>query len=74
MLVVHGTDDRILPFDATAPRLPALIADCTLVAVEGGPHNIGWTHADEVNGALLEFIEKGRGSTRRAAPGSLVGA
>src|SRR5437763_4870267 len=56
VLVVHGTDDRILPFEATAARLPALIADCTLVPVEGGPHNIGWTHPDEVNSALLEFI------------------
>jgi hypothetical protein len=46
---VHGTQDRVLPFDSTAARLPALIADCTLVSVEGGPHNIGWTHADEVN-------------------------
>src|SRR6266550_3960892 len=56
VLVVHGTKDRILPFEATAARLPALIADCTLVAVEGGPHNIGWTHSDEVNSALLESI------------------
>jgi non-heme chloroperoxidase len=56
VLVVHGTDDRILPFEATAARLPALIADCKLVAVEGGPHNVGWTHPEEVNRALLEFI------------------
>ncbi|MET0512070.1 MAG: alpha/beta hydrolase [Thermoleophilaceae bacterium] len=55
-LVVHGTEDRILPFEATAQRLPALIDDLKLVAVEGGPHNIGWTHPDEVNEALLEFI------------------
>jgi pimeloyl-ACP methyl ester carboxylesterase len=56
VLVLHGTEDRILPFDSTAARLPALIADCTLVPVEGGPHNICWTHSDEVNRALLEFI------------------
>jgi non-heme chloroperoxidase len=56
VLVLHGTADRILPFEATAARLPALIADCKLVPVEGGPHNIGWTHAEEVNRALLEFI------------------
>src|SRR6476661_8791215 len=56
VLVVHGTEDRILPFDSTAARLPALLADCTLVPVEGGPHNIGWTHPDEVNSALLGFI------------------
>src|SRR5439155_1304569 len=56
VLVMHGTDDRILPIEATAARLPALIADCTLVPIEGGPHNIAWTHSEEVNRALLEFV------------------
>ena len=56
VLVVHGTEDRILPFESTAARLPALIADCTLVAVEGGPHNVVWTHPDEVNTSLLNFL------------------
>jgi non-heme chloroperoxidase len=57
-LVVHGTADRILPFEATAARLrdEQLIADLTFVAVEGGPHNIGWTHPDEVNRTLLDFL------------------
>jgi non-heme chloroperoxidase len=27
-----------------------------LVSVEGGPHNIAWTHPDEVNGALLQLV------------------
>ena len=53
---MHGTDDRLLPFESTAARLAALIADCTLVTVEGGPHNIGWTHPDEVNKALLTLL------------------
>jgi non-heme chloroperoxidase len=56
ILVVHGTADRILPFDATARRLPALIKDVKLVPVEGGPHNIAWTHPDEVNQALLDYL------------------
>jgi non-heme chloroperoxidase len=55
-LVVHGTEDRILPYDATARRLPGLIKDLTLVTVEGGPHNIAWTHPDEVNSALMHFL------------------
>jgi len=58
-LVVHGTADRILPFSATAQRLPELIKDVRLVTVEGGPHNIAWTHADEVNTALLDFLAAG---------------
>jgi len=57
-LVVHGTADRILPIEATANRLPGLIKDLRLVTVEGGPHNIAWTHPDEVNPALLEFLEQ----------------
>jgi non-heme chloroperoxidase len=56
VLVVHGTEDRILPFANTAKRLPDLVADLKLVPVEGGPHNIAWTHPDEVNAALLEFL------------------
>ena len=55
-LVMHGTDDRILPFDSTAARLPDLIDDVAVVPVEDGPHNIGWTHPAEVNRALLEFL------------------
>jgi len=59
-LVVHGTADRILPFEATAQRLrdENLIADLEFVEVEGGPHNIAWTHPDEVNAALLPFLAK----------------
>jgi non-heme chloroperoxidase len=55
-LLVHGDADRILPFDATAKRLPGLIADLKFVVVEGGPHNIAWTHPEEVNKALLDFL------------------
>jgi non-heme chloroperoxidase len=66
-LVVHGTEDRILPIAATADRLPDLIADVRLVRVDGGPHNIGWTHAEEVNRALLEFLGEADGTTRAAS-------
>ena len=63
-LVVHGTEDRILPISATADRLPDLIADIRLVRVEGGPHNIGWTHPAEVNEALLEFVNEPQKTAR----------
>ena len=63
MLVVHGTEDRILPFESTAKRLPDLVAGLKLVPVEGGPHNIGWTHPEVVNKALMEFLaEDGPGA------------
>ncbi|MFF4622194.1 alpha/beta fold hydrolase [Nonomuraea jabiensis] len=56
-LLIHGDADRILPYSATAARLPGLIPDLKVVTVEGGPHNIAWTHADVVNPALLAFLE-----------------
>jgi non-heme chloroperoxidase len=57
-LVIHGTEDRILPFESTAARLrdEQLIADLQVVEVEGGPHNIGWTFPDEVKAALSPFL------------------
>ena len=55
-LLIHGDADRILPYAATAARLPGLIKDLEFVTVEGGPHNIAWTHPDEVNAALLAFL------------------
>jgi non-heme chloroperoxidase len=55
LLVIQGDADRILPFPKTGKRLPDLI-DCELVVIEGGPHAISWTHADQVNDALLQFI------------------
>lgn len=58
VLVVHGTEDRILPYASTAQRLPALLKDVRVVPVEGGPHNIAWTHPEEVNPALMGFLRE----------------
>jgi non-heme chloroperoxidase len=56
MLVVQGAEDRILPIDATGRRLPALVKDVRFIEIDGGPHHIGWTHPEEVNKALLDFL------------------
>ncbi len=56
-LIVHGTADNILPIDATARRFKDLLPDATYVEIEGAPHGMLWTHADEVNKALLAFLD-----------------
>jgi pimeloyl-ACP methyl ester carboxylesterase len=56
VLVIDGDADRILPYDKTGQRLPGLIKDMKLITIQGGPHAIAWTHADQVNQALLDFI------------------
>ena len=55
-LVVHGGADRILPLAATGTRTNELVTGSRLVVVEGGPHGLNWTHAEEVNRALLGFL------------------
>jgi peroxiredoxin len=56
-LIVHGTADKILPIDATARRFAKLLPDATYVEIDGAPHGMLWTHADEVNKALLAFLD-----------------
>jgi len=58
VLVLHGDADQVLPLDKTSKRLPGLIKDVQLTVVEGGPHAIPWTHAGQVNTALLDFLRR----------------
>ena len=57
-LILHGTKDNILPIDATARRFRMAVPDADYVEVEGAPHGLLWTHADEVNVALKEFLRR----------------
>jgi non-heme chloroperoxidase len=58
MLVLQGDADQVLPLDKTGQRLPGLIKDVQLTVIEGGPHAIPWTHPDQVNTALLDFLRR----------------
>src|SRR5690606_12330829 len=46
-LILHGTADKILPIDATARRFHRLLPEAHYVEIEGAPHGLLWTHADE---------------------------
>jgi non-heme chloroperoxidase len=65
VLVIHGDEDRVLPYEATSRRLPALLKNSRSVTIAGGPHAIIWTHADEVSQALVDFIGHLGGASRR---------
>ena len=55
-LVIHGDQDRIVPFEAAGQRTAKLIKGARLHLVKGGPHCIIWTHAKEINTELLHFL------------------
>jgi non-heme chloroperoxidase len=56
-LIVHGDADRILPITATAEPLAKAVNGARKVVIQGGPHGITWTHADQVNKELLAFLK-----------------
>ena len=58
-LVIHGDADRIVPIQASGLRTAKLVKGARLVAIKDGPHALNWTHADEVNAALVNFLGKG---------------
>jgi len=67
-LVIHGDADRIVPIAASGQRTASLIKGARLVTINDGPHAVNWTHADEVNRELVNFLGK-----RVAAKNEVVG-
>jgi non-heme chloroperoxidase len=60
-LILHGTADRILSIDGQGRRLHAALPDARYVEIEGGPHVMCVTHAEEVNRELLAFLREPAG-------------
>jgi non-heme chloroperoxidase len=55
-LVIHGDADRIVPAEASGKRMPQFVKHAQLHIIKSAPHGCIWTHATEVNKALLEFV------------------
>ena len=64
-LVIHGDADRIVPINASGQKTAKLVKGARLVVIKDGPHAVNWTHADEVNAELVNFL--GKGAAKRAA-------
>ncbi|HJY46546.1 MAG TPA: alpha/beta hydrolase [Propionibacteriaceae bacterium] len=55
-LILHGTGDLNVPIDITSRVLAKLLPNATYIEIEGAPHGMPWTHGEEINKALLEFL------------------
>ena len=58
VLVMHGTVDRVLPVAACGRLTHEAIKNSEYVELDGAPHGLCWTHAEEVNKALLAFLTR----------------
>ena len=55
-MMIHGDDDRILPAEVTSRRQAKMMKGVKSIEIKGGSHGLPWTHADEINAALVEFL------------------
>ena len=55
-LIIHGDSDAIVPFEVSGKRSHEAIPGSLLVLIEGGPHGLNATHAEQFNRALLDFV------------------
>jgi non-heme chloroperoxidase len=57
VLVMHGDDDQIVPYENSGPLSAKLLPNGTLKTYKGYPHGMPTTHADVINADLLAFIQ-----------------
>ena len=58
-LIIHGTSDKTVPIDVSGRRTARLLPDAQYIEYDGAPHGFYYTHKDELNRQLREFIEGG---------------
>jgi peroxiredoxin len=56
VLIVHGKADQIVPAEVSAHRSAEMIADSQLELIENAPHGLNFTHPDQLNNLMLDFL------------------
>lgn len=56
-LVIHGSDDQVVPIDASARAVKRLLPHANLIVYEGAPHGLTDTHKDRLNTDMLNFLQ-----------------
>ncbi|ALM84504.1 alpha/beta fold hydrolase [Bordetella sp. N] len=57
-LVLHGSDDQIVPIDDSGRLSAKIVKKATLKVIEGGAHGMCVTQADQINAELLAFLKR----------------
>jgi pimeloyl-ACP methyl ester carboxylesterase len=73
-LIIHGDRDRSAPVELTGKPSAELIPDCRLLVYPGAPHGLMFTHMDELNGDILDFMREGEGSSAQKLKEVCAGA
>lgn len=57
-LVIHGTDDQIVPIDRTARRVGDFVQNAMIKEYPDAPHGLPVTHRAQFNADLLAFLRQ----------------
>ena len=57
-LIIHGTDDKTVPIDASGRAAAIGIANATLIEYDGAAHGIQATHKNQLTKDMLDFIKR----------------
>jgi non-heme chloroperoxidase len=57
VLVMHGEDDQICPFESSGKKSVKLLKQGTLKTYPGFPHGMPTTNAEQINADLLAFFK-----------------
>ena len=71
-LIVHGSDDQIVPIAASALLSSKIVKHAQLKIYEGAPHGLPTTHKDRLNADLLEFVKSVPMKTGAVAEGTFT--
>jgi len=55
-LIVHGDNDKIVPFENSSQRTASMIPRSELIVYNDGPHGLFYTHRELLNKDLLNFF------------------
>ncbi|HLR76673.1 MAG TPA: alpha/beta hydrolase, partial [Balneolaceae bacterium] len=55
-LIVHGDADHIVPLEVSGKRSHEMISDSRLEILEDAPHGLNFTHTDQLNKLMIDFL------------------
>ena len=67
-LVIHGSDDRIVPIEISGEITAKMVTNAKLIVYEGGSHGLLVTQKDRLNTDLSAYLNAGA-CTRSGMPG-----
>ncbi len=57
-LIIHGTEDKTVPIDASGRPAAGGIANSKLIEYDGAPHGLFATHKEQLTADLLQFLRQ----------------